>query len=184
MRGSSLRAERPEPGRRRHLEPVRSHDDPQHGRDAESNAPAGGRVLVVDDEPAVRLLCRINLQFAGFEVVEAENGTEGLEAALREDFDLILLDVMMPDVGGHDVLRALRDVERTRDVPVLFLSARAGRTDLRTAYEIGAAGYVTKPFDPIKLGELVAQTVERSRTGESETYRRARLAELYDDSSE
>ena len=92
--------------------------------------------------------------------------------------DLVLLDVMMPDIGGHEVLRRLSEDERTRGLPVVFLSARTDRDDLRAAYELGAVDYVTKPFDPIALAARVDEILGRVGRGEIESYRRARLAEF------
>jgi DNA-binding response OmpR family regulator len=135
-------------------------------------------VLVVDDEPSMRLLCRVNLELAGYEVDEAQNGTEALAHAQDGTFGLILLDVMMPDVGGHEVARRLAEDERTRDVPVVFLSARADRENLRLGYELGAVDYITKPFDPIDLAPRVTQAIERVARGDSERFRFDRLAEL------
>jgi CheY-like chemotaxis protein len=136
------------------------------------------RVLVVDDEPSMRLLCSINLELAGFEVREAADGAEALVQALAGGLDLVLLDVMMPDIGGHEVLRRLSEDERTRGLPVVFLSARTDRDDLRAGYELGAVDYVTKPFDPIALAARVDEILGRVGRGEIESYRRARLAEL------
>ena len=136
------------------------------------------RVLVVDDEPSMRLLCSINLELAGFEVREAADGAEALVQALAGGLDLVLLDVMMPDIGGYEVLRRLSEDERTRGLPVVFLSARTDRDDLRAGYELGAVDYVTKPFDPIALAERVDEILGRVGRGEIESYRRARLAEL------
>jgi DNA-binding response OmpR family regulator len=138
----------------------------------------GRRVLVVDDEPSMRLLCSINLKLAGFEVSEAADGAEALVCAQAGGVDLVLLDVMMPDIGGHEVLRRLSEDERTRGLPVVFLSARTDRDDLRAAYELGAVDYVTKPFDPIALAARVDEILGRVGRGEIESYRRARLAEL------
>jgi len=135
-------------------------------------------VLVVDDEPSIRLLCRINLELSGYEVREAENGTRALASAQEGGVDLILLDIMMPDIGGHDVARRLADDEGTRHLPVIFLSARADRENLRLGYELGAVDYITKPFDPLDLAPRVAQALERVERGESERFRIARLAEL------
>jgi DNA-binding response OmpR family regulator len=173
---AALRAEHPEPERRRRLELAGSERErAPSGQDHGLETGRAGRVLVVDDEPSVRLLCRVNLQFAGFEVVEAENGARGLERARAEDFDLILLDVMMPDIGGHDVLRSLSE---TSKVPVVFLSARTGPTDLREGFALGAVDYITKPFDPIGLGDQVREVMARVARGEADAYRRARLDEL------
>jgi two-component system phosphate regulon response regulator PhoB len=135
-------------------------------------------VLVVDDEPSIRLLCRVNLELAGYEVGEAENGKQALARAQEGGFGLILLDVMMPDIGGHDVARRLAGDERTRDIPVVFLSARAERENLRFGYELGAVDYITKPFDPIELEARVTQAIERVERGESEGIRTERLADL------
>ncbi len=136
------------------------------------------RVLVVDDEPSMRLLCTINLRLVGFEVTEAEDGRRALEAARQEPFDLILLDVMLPDIGGHDVARRLAEEDGTRHVPVVFLSARTSNADLRRGFELGAVDYITKPFDPIVLGEQVEQILGRVERGEADEYRREQLAQL------
>ncbi len=172
---ATLRAEHPDPERRRRLELAGSGDERPRPEDQTLDSGRSGRVLVVDDEPSVRLLCRVNLQFAGFEVAEAENGAQGLELARAEDFDLILLDVMMPDIGGHEVLRRLSE---TSSVPVVFLSARTGPADLREGYALGAVDYITKPFDPIALGDKVREVMARVANGEADAYRRERLDEL------
>ncbi|HEV8463203.1 MAG TPA: response regulator [Gaiellaceae bacterium] len=175
MARATLRSEHPDPERRRKLELAGSSERRPRSQGQSPGTGSNGRVLVVDDEPAVRLLCRVNLQFTGFEVVEAANGAQGLELALSQDFDLILLDVMMPDIGGHDVLRRLSE---TSDVPVVFLSARTGPADLREGYALGAVDYITKPFDPIALGEKVREVMDRVARGEAEAYRQERLDEL------
>ena len=136
------------------------------------------RVLVVDDEPSMRLLCVVNLQLEGFDVREAADGTEALALAQAEAFDVVLLDVMLPDIGGHEVARRLAAEDRTRDMPIVFLSARAERADLRAGFLAGGVDYVTKPFDPVALGARVGEVLARSERGESEAFRRARLAEL------
>jgi DNA-binding response OmpR family regulator len=172
---ATLRADHPDPERRRKLELAGFSGERPRSQDQSPDERRGGRVLIVDDEPSVRLLCRVNLQFAGFEIVEAENGAQGLELAQSEDFDLILLDVMMPDIGGHEVLRRLS--ERST-VPVVFLSARTGPADLREGYALGAVDYITKPFDPIALGDKVREVMARVSRGEADAYRRERLDEL------
>jgi len=172
---ATLRAEHPDPERRRKLELAGSSGERPRSQDQSLESGRNGRLLVVDDEPSVRLLCRVNLQFAGFEVAEAENGAQGLELAQAEDFDLILLDVMMPDIGGHEVLRRLSE---TSAVPVVFLSARTGPADLREGYALGAVDYITKPFDPIALGDKVREVMARVASGEADAYRQERLDEL------
>jgi len=138
------------------------------------------RVLVVDDEPSMRTLCRINLELAGFEVDEAEDGSTALARVRERDFGLILLDVMLPDIGGHEVAERLADDARTREVPVAFVSARTAREDLRRGFDLGAVDYITKPFDPLELAGRVQEIVGRVERGESERFRAARLAELAD----
>jgi len=143
-------------------------------------APTAIRVLVVDDEASMRTLCRINLELAGFEVSEAADGSTALDRAREQDFGLILLDVMLPDMGGHEVVEQLAADARTREVPVAFLSARAAGEDLKRGFELGAVDYITKPFDPLELAGRVHEIVGRVERGESEPFRAARLAELGD----
>jgi DNA-binding response OmpR family regulator len=123
----------------------------------------------------MRFLCRVNLELAGYEVVEAENGAQALEHAQSGDIDLVLLDVMLPDIGGHEVARRLED---SSGPAIAFLSARASHEDLRAGFELGAVDYITKPFDPIALAPRVGEILERIERGESERFRLARLAEL------
>jgi DNA-binding response OmpR family regulator len=118
-------------------------------------------VLLVDDERAIRTICRVNLEGDGLAVSEASDGGEALEEVRRERPSLVLLDVMMPSVDGWTVAD-----DRTRDIPVIFLSARAADEDRRRAQELGAVGYVVKPFDPIELGGVVRGVLERVARGE------------------
>lgn len=114
-------------------------------------------MLVIDDEPDVLLLCRVNLEYAGHEVLEAEDGETGIEVALEQHPDLIVLDVMLPRQDGIEILRRLHAQEATRDVPVILLTAKAGEQDQMRGWRTGADGYVTKPFSPVALIEAVAQ---------------------------
>jgi len=125
-------------------------------------------VLVVDDERSIRMLCRVNLSASGIDVLEAESGLEALELARREQPDLVLLDVMMPDVDGWTVARELADDERTREIPIVFLTARAEAADKRMGQQLGGVGYVVKPFDPVTIGDFVARVIERVERGERE----------------
>ncbi|MGW5719935.1 response regulator transcription factor [Amycolatopsis sp. NPDC003865] len=113
---------------------------------------AMSRLLVVDDEPTVRELLSAALRFAGFRVTSAATAREAVAAATGEPPDLVLLDVMLPDLDGFEVVRRLREQHRT--VPVLFLTARDGQADKVTGLSLGADDYVTKPFD---LAELIAR---------------------------
>jgi len=125
-------------------------------------------VLVADDERAIRMVCRVNLAASGMEVLEAENGRTALELARKERPDLVLLDVMMPDVDGWTVARELAEDERTRDIPVVFLTARAEAGDKRLGQQLGGVGYLVKPFDPVGIGEYVEQVISRVAQGERE----------------
>jgi DNA-binding response OmpR family regulator len=138
------------------------------------------KVLVVDDEAPIRLLCRVNLEAEGMEVVEAEDGTKGLELARSERPDVILLDVMMPGLDGWEVLHRLLDDDRTKEIPIVFLTARAELRDRARGLELGGVDYVTKPFNPVELAPLVQDLIDRIRRGEREAVRRERLAELRD----
>jgi DNA-binding response OmpR family regulator len=136
------------------------------------------RVLVIDDEGPIRLLCRVNLEAAGMVVDEAENGASGIEAARKERPDVILLDVMMPGMDGWDVFGELVKEERTATIPVVFLTARAELRDQARGLELGGLDYVTKPFDPLELAPLIDDLLERIERGDVQERRRERLAEL------
>jgi DNA-binding response OmpR family regulator len=129
-------------------------------------------VLVVDDERAIRLLCRVNLAASGMEVLEAEDGRVGLELARKERPDLVLLDVMMPEVDGWTVARELAENDETRDIPVVFLTARADAADKRLGEQLGGVGYLVKPFDPVYIGDYVEHVLSRLERGERDQLRR------------
>lgn len=114
------------------------------------------RVLVIDDEPDVLLLCRVNLAFEGHSVIEAADAPQGLEAALRERPDVIVLDVMLPNGDGISVLRELQMDGRTSSIPVILLTAKARGEDELVGFQAGASMYMTKPFSPAALCEAVA----------------------------
>jgi DNA-binding response OmpR family regulator len=120
----------------------------------------------------------VNLEAAGMEVLEAEDGPTGVAAARAEHPDVILLDVMMPGMDGWQVLEELNDDEQTHDIPIIFLTARAELRDQARGLELGGVDYVTKPFNPIDLAPLIDALVERVSRGEGQELRRERLAEL------
>jgi two-component system OmpR family response regulator len=125
------------------------------------------RLLVVDDEATVRELLSAALRFAGFEVTSAATAGEAVAAATEEPPDLVLLDVMLPDMDGFEVVRRLRERHPGHGVPVpvLFLTARDRQADKVTGLSLGADDYVTKPFD---LAELIARirAILRRTTGQ------------------
>jgi DNA-binding response OmpR family regulator len=135
-------------------------------------------VLVIDDEAPIRLLCRVNLEAEGMEVAEASDGPSGLEKARAEPPDVILLDVMMPGLDGWQVAEELLEDERTRGIPIIFLTARAEFRDRARGLDLGGVDYVTKPFNPIELAPLVEDLVARVSRGERDELRREKIAEL------
>ena len=134
-------------------------------------ATSNERILIVDDESAIRLICRLNLGSSGFETFEAGDGDTAVAVARAERPDLILLDVMLPGKDGWDVAEELAAVDETRDIPILFLSARSDRTDESRGYELGGVGYITKPFDPHEMIERVRHVLARVRRGERDELR-------------
>ena len=130
-------------------------------------------VLVIDDERSIRMLCRVNLAASGIDVLEASNGREGLELARTARPDLVLLDVMMPEIDGWAVARQLAADERTREIPVVFLTARAEPADRRLGEQLGGVGYLVKPFDPVAIGDFVEDVLDRIARGERQQLRRA-----------
>jgi DNA-binding response OmpR family regulator len=136
------------------------------------------RVLVIDDEAPIRLLCRVNLEAEGMEVLEAADGPSGLEKARSETPDVILLDVMMPGLDGWRVAEELLDDNRTESIPIVFLTARAELRDRARGIDLGGVDYVTKPFNPVELAPLVRDLLERVGRGERDDLRREKLSEL------
>ena len=149
-----------------------------NGYTREARLPMTTRVLVIDDEDPIRLLCRVNLEAEGMEVLEAADGPGGLEAARAEKPDVILLDVMMPGLDGWRVAEQLLDDPKTGDIPIIFLTARAEFRDRARGLDIGGVDYVTKPFNPIELAPLVNDLLARVARGERDELRREKLNEL------
>jgi DNA-binding response OmpR family regulator len=121
------------------------------GEDAVAR-PGVHRILVADDDSDIVDLLRMNLAARGYEVTTAGNGEEAWASASESPPDLVVLDVMMPKMDGLEVLAKLRAEPRTRDLPVVMLTARSSDTDVWHGWEAGADYYITKPFD---LGELL-----------------------------
>ena len=135
-------------------------------------------VLVIDDEAPIRLVCRVNLEADGMEVLEATDGAEGLRLVAEERPDAVLLDLMMPRLDGWQVAEQLLADERTREVAIVFLTARVEVLDAARGVEIGGVAFVAKPFNPIDLAPLVLDLLERIERGERDALRREKLAEL------
>jgi CheY-like chemotaxis protein len=131
-----------------------------------------GRVLIVDDETAIRLICRLNLTSAGFDTFEASDGASAIALARAERPDLILLDIMLPEVDGWQVAEELAADDETREIPIVFLSARSESGDQVRGHGTGGVGYITKPFDPLVMTNVVRDALKRVRRGEREAMRR------------
>jgi DNA-binding response OmpR family regulator len=136
------------------------------------------RVLIVDDEAPIRLLCRVNLEAEQMDVLEAADGLSGLEAARRERPDVILLDVMMPGLDGWRVAEELLEDPDTSSMPIVFLTARAELRDQARGLDLGGLDYVTKPFNPVELAQTIRDVISRVEGGERDEHRRTKLAEL------
>ena len=119
------------------------------------------RILVVDDEEKVRVLIRKYAEFEGYEVEEAADGMSAIEMCRKEKFDLIVLDVMMPELDGFS---ACREIRKFSQIPVLMLSARGEEYDRIHGFELGVDDYVTKPFSPKELMLRIQAIIKRSNT--------------------
>ena len=119
------------------------------------------RVLVVDDDPEVIQILEVNLAHANFEVISAQTGAEALGKAFRERPDLMLLDVILPDLDGLDVCRRLKESQQMSRIPVIIISARVESEDRIAGIAAGAEHYVTKPFAPAEVVALVEDCLKR-----------------------
>lgn len=119
------------------------------------------KILVIEDEQRIRQTTREILELEGYQVLMAENGEIGLHLAQTEAPDLILCDIMMPKLNGHQVLQALRENGKTQTIPLIFLTAKAERQELRKGMNLGADDYLTKPFDIEELLAAVASRLQR-----------------------
>jgi len=108
-------------------------------------------ILVVDDEPDILNLLEYNLKKAGYAVLQAKDGPEAIELAVKKQPDLILLDVMLPDMEGTEVLKRLKSKDATASIPVIMLTAKGEEIDKVVGFELGAEDYITKPFSPREL---------------------------------
>jgi sigma-B regulation protein RsbU (phosphoserine phosphatase) len=109
------------------------------------------KILVTDDSLVARTACSNQLNEAGYQVVFAQNGIEAVEAVKRESPDLILMDVVMPEMNGVEACRKIKDLESARDIPIIMVTSMADVETLHSAFEAGAVDYVTKPIEPIEL---------------------------------
>jgi CheY-like chemotaxis protein len=114
------------------------------------------RILLVDDEASILSVARIGLKRAGWSVLTAASGKEGIAKAVAEQPDAIVLDVMMPEMDGLETLKQLQDNPQVQHIPVIFLTAKVQQSDRRRFYASGIKGFITKPFDPTTLASQIS----------------------------
>jgi DNA-binding response OmpR family regulator len=118
-------------------------------------------VLVVDDDPVILQLLRVNFEMEGFAVITAADGEQGVERARADHPDIVVSDVMMPRMSGTELVAKLRADPATEALPILLLTAKAQQTDIGAGLDVGADDYVTKPFDPLDLVDRVNRLIAR-----------------------
>ena len=125
---------------------------------------AAKKILAVDDESDVLLIIRTALESEGFAVVTAGNGPDGLAAAYESRPDLIVLDIMMPEMDGFEVLKQLKEKDSTRDVPVVMLTGLSERKLIKRALDEGVTHYIVKPFDFQQFMQVIHRALEASES--------------------
>ena len=118
-------------------------------------------ILVVDDDAEFQELIEYNLRLAGFEVLQAMNGPDGLEIARKEKLDVILLDTTMPEMDGLEVLSELKHDAKTENIPVFMLTGKTMVGDIERAFEVGADDYITKPVKLMELGKIIKSKLKK-----------------------
>ena len=121
--------------------------------------PEEKRILIADDDPVILRLIQVNLELEGYEVITANNGQEAVDIASAELPNLVILDIMMPRLDGYQACEQLKSADATKEIPVIFLSAKAQQGDIEKGQSFGVAAYLTKPFDPTELLEVVEKHV-------------------------
>lgn len=114
------------------------------------------KILIVDDEPYILNILDFSLDAEGYTVLQAADGAEALKLAIEHTPDLVIMDVMMPRLDGFDTCRKLKEDSRTRNIPVVLLTARSSREDRQMGEDVKADGYITKPFSPQRLLDTVS----------------------------
>ncbi len=131
-------------------------------------------MLVVDDDPMVTRLVRINLELEDFQVEEAWDGNTALRMMRENPPSVLVLDIMMPRMDGWEILRQVREDPRLKDLPVVLLTAKVQDEDMARGWRMGADGYITKPFNPVGLADILREVLSRTL----EERRRLREEEL------
>jgi len=122
------------------------------------------KILIAEDDQDIRELVVLTLQFSGFDVVSVEDGSLAVEKAKTESFDLILMDVRMPRMTGYEACRRLKEMELTKETPIIFLSAKGQETEIQTGLDAGAIDYILKPFAPDTLVSTINSVLERTKS--------------------
>ena len=135
-------------------------------------ATASPRILVVDDEQPVQQLLDRTLRSEGYDVVPALDGEQALDEISRQSFDLVMLDVMLPKLDGWRVAEALLEDPTTGEIPIVFLTARAELRDQARGLELGGIDYITKPFNPVELADVIRELLDRVSRGEHTSLRK------------
>jgi CheY-like chemotaxis protein len=120
------------------------------------------KILIVDDNPDVREVLRCQLKTLGYLVISAENGLVAIEKAIAEQPDLILMDIMMPEMDGWQASRAVRSNPGIKDIPILAATAMSRRADLNACLEAGCNGYIVKPFTMLELEQKIGELITRN----------------------
>ncbi len=115
------------------------------------------KILVVDDDPYILMSLEFLMRKNGFDVMVARNGTEALDLVEKQLPDLVLLDIMMPDVDGYEICRYIKKSTKLKNTKVVFVSAKSKETDIQKSYDLGASLYITKPFSTRELLKQVKE---------------------------
>ena len=138
------------------------------------------RVLIVDDDPDIQRLVGYNLTQAGFEIAGAASGRKALESVQKQPPDIIVLDIMLPDIDGMEVCRTLRQGDASRRIPIIMLTARGEEIDRVIGFELGADDYVAKPFSPRELVLRIKSILRRMKEQRSDMLRLGQI-QVYPD---
>lgn len=133
------------------------------------------RILIVDDEKMIRNVVKEYAEFEGYETAEAENGMEAVELCRKENFDIIIMDIMMPRLDGYS---AVKEIRKTKQIPVIMLSARGEEYDKLFGFEIGVDDYVVKPFSPKELLARIKAVLKRGGTADDNKIEKIRFEGL------
>ncbi|MBK7897816.1 MAG: response regulator [Candidatus Promineifilaceae bacterium] len=123
------------------------------------------KILIAEDDQDIRELVVLTLQFGGFDVTPVEDGSLAVEKAKTESFDLILMDVRMPRMTGYEACRRLKEMDATKDIPIIFLSAKGQEQEIQTGIDAGAADYILKPFAPDTLVNTINKVLRATKAG-------------------